>query len=409
MDIVFYTPFKPLSHPDPSGDAVTAAGIRDFLAERGHRLLPVSDLRCRWIFWKPWLWPRAAAERRRAIRRLRGATADLWFSYHSYYKAPDILGPHVAGALGLPYVLFQGIYSTRRRRSLRTLPGYLLNRRALRAARQVFTNKRVDWLNLRRLLPEGRITYVSPVAEPETRTFEVEATLANADGSLRAGMTAEIAIAGIRVRDFSFRPEERARLRRAWEAGDTPVVLAVAMCRRGVKAEGLARVIRACGALRRRGVALQLVIAGDGPERKRLEELAAREAPGGARFLGRVPRQELPACYSAADLFAFPGIREALGLVYLEAQACGLPVVAFDNAGTPEAVRHGETGILVPFGDDAAFAREIERLLGDAGLRRRLGRNAAAWVRRERDLEKNYGRMEEVLQEVAAEAKRGAA
>lgn len=376
MDIVFYTPFKPLSHPDPSGDAVTAAGIRDFLAARGHRLLPVSDLRCRWIFWKPWLWPRAAAERRRAIRRLRGASADLWFSYHSYYKAPDILGPHVAGAHGLPYVLFQGIYSTRRRRSLRTLPGYLLNRRALRAARQVFTNKRVDWLNLRRLLPEGRITYVAP---------------------------------GIRVRDFSFRPEERARLRRAWEAGDTPVVLAVAMCRRGVKAEGLARVICACGALRRRGVALQLVIAGDGPERKRLEELAAREAPGGARFLGRVPRQELPACYSAADLFAFPGIREALGLVYLEAQACGLPVVAFDNAGTPEAVRHGETGILVPFGDDAAFAREIERLLGDAGLRRRLGRNAAAWVRRERDLEKNYGRMEEILQEVAVEARRGAA
>lgn len=376
MDIVFYTPFKPLSHPDPSGDAVTAAGIRDFLAARGHRLLPVSDLRCRWIFWKPWLWPRAAAERRRAIRRLRGASADLWFSYHSYYKAPDILGPHVAGALGLPYVLFQGIYSTRRRRSLRTLPGYLLNRRALRAARQVFTNKRVDWLNLRRLLPEGRITHVAP---------------------------------GIRVRDFSFRPEERARLRRAWEAGDTPVVLAVAMCRRGVKAEGLARVIRACGALRRRGVALQLVIAGDGPERKRLEELTARETPGGARFLGRVPRQELPACYSAADLFAFPGIREALGLVYLEAQACGLPVVAFDNAGTPEAVRHGETGILVPFGDDAAFAREIERLLGDAGLRRRLGRNAAAWVRRERDLEKNYGRMEEILQEVAVEARRGAA
>ncbi len=376
MDIVFYTPFKPLSHPDPSGDAVTAAGIRDFLAARGHRLLPASDLRCRWIFWKPWLWPRAAAERRRLIRRLRGGTPDLWFSYHSYYKAPDILGPGVAGALAVPYVLFQGIYSTRRRRSLRTLPGYLLNRRALRAARQVFTNKRVDWINLRRLLPEGRITYIAP---------------------------------GIRVRDFSFRPAERARLRRAWEAGDAPVVLAVAMCRRGVKAEGLARVIRACGTLRRRGVPLQLVIAGDGPERRRLERLAAVEAPGAARFLGRVPREELPACYSAADLFAFPGIREALGLVYLEAQACGLPVVAFDNAGTPEAVRHGETGILVPFGDDAAFAGAIEQLLQDAALRRRLGRNAAAWVREERDLEKNYRRMEEVLRAVAGGAPRGAA
>ncbi|MEJ5359880.1 MAG: glycosyltransferase family 4 protein [Desulfobacterales bacterium] len=376
MDIVFYTPFKPLGHPDPSGDAVTAEGLREFLAERGHRLFPASDLRCRWIFWKPWLWPRAAAERRRLRRRLARGPCDLWFSYHSYYKAPDVLGPAVARALAMPYVLFQGIFSTKRRRSLRTLPGYLLNRRALLAARQVFTNKRVDLRNLRRLLPAGRVTYIAP---------------------------------GIRARDFGFRAEDRARVRQAWAVGETPVVLAVAMCRRGVKAEGLARVIRACGALLREGQALQLVVAGDGPERPRLERLAAAETPGAARFLGRVPRPELPACYSAADLFAFPGIREALGLVFLEAQSCGLPVVAFDNAGTPEAVRHGETGVLVPLGDDAAFAREIGRLLRDPGLRRRLGRNAAAWIRRERDLEKNYALLEETLQAIAAGRPRRAA
>ncbi len=373
MDIVFYTPFKPPGHPDPSGDAVTAAGIREFLEARGHRLFPASDLRCRWIFWKPWLWPRAAAERRRLRRRLARGPGDLWFSYHSYYKAPDVLGPAVAGALGIPYVLFQGIFSTKRRRSARTLPGYLLNRRALLAARQVFTNKRVDLRNLRRLLPADRVTYIAP---------------------------------GIPAREFRFQPEARRRLRHAWGVGEIPVVLAVAMCRPGVKAEGLARVIGACGALLREGHALRLVIAGDGPERRRLERLAAAETPGAARFLGRVPREELPACYSAADLFAFPGIREALGLVYLEAQSCGLPVVAFANAGTPEAVRHGETGVLTPLNDDAAFAREIGRLLRDPALRRRLGRNAAAWIRQERDLEKNYVRLEEALQAIASQTPR---
>lgn len=369
MKICFYTPFKPLDHPNPSGDLVTASDLFDFLAGRGHEVSAASSLRCRWIPWKPWLWPRVLWERNRAARRFGSGSCDLWFSYHSYYKAPDLLGPAVSRRLGVPYVLFQGIYSTRRRRHWITRPGFELNRSALLAARHIFTNKRRDLINLRRLVPEERITYIAPGLHPD---------------------------------QFVFDPAARLQLRRAWGIGDDPVILTVAMFRPGVKADGVAWVIRTCGELGRRGRRFALVIAGDGKERGRLERLAGDEVGAHTHFVGRIPRRELYRYYSAADLFFFPGIREALGMVYLEAQSCGLPVVAFENAGVPEAVQKDRTGLLTPLEDERALVDAVDRLLSDASLRRQMGEHARARVRECHDLEKNYGRMEAILRRMAA-------
>ncbi len=376
MNICFYPAFKPLGHRLPSGDLVTARGIYDYLRHRGHTLALPSSLRCRWIYWRPWLWPQLARDRRRVARRFGAGGCDLWFSYHSYYKAPDLLGPGAARALGVPYVLFQGIYSTRPRRRLVSLPGFYLNRRALAAARHVFTNKRRDLHNLRRLLPEERLTYVAP---------------------------------GLHPGEFAFNAEARTGLRREWDVGDDPVVLSVAMFRPGVKAEGLAWVIRTCGELVRRGRRFALVIVGDGKARAMLERLADAEVPGRVRFLGQVPRAELYRHYSAADLFVFPGFQEALGMVYLEAQSCGLPAVAFDNAGTPEAIRHGETGLLVPLADRTGFRDAVERLVMDSGLRRQMGERGRDCVRMHHDLERNYAEMEAVLRHLAARGREGRA
>jgi glycosyltransferase involved in cell wall biosynthesis len=369
MNICFYAPFKPLDHPNPSGDLVTASGLADYLTARGHRVSAVSSLRCRWIFWKPWLWPRVLWERQRAARRFDSGRCDLWFSYHSYYKAPDMLGPAVSRRLGVPYVLFQGIYSTRRRRQLITRPGFELNQSVLLAARHIFTNKRRDLINLKRLVPEERITYIAPGLDPDQFTFDSAA---------------------------------RLRLRRTWEAGEDPVVLSVAMFRPGVKADGLAWVVRTCGELARRGRRFVLVLAGDGKERPRLERLAREEIGARVHFVGRIPRTELYRFYSAADLFFFPGIREALGMVYLEAQSCGLPVVAFENAGVPEAVQKGRTGLLTPLRDGRALAAAVDRLLCDARLRRQMGECGKAYVRECHDLGKNYGRMDAMLRRMAA-------
>jgi glycosyltransferase involved in cell wall biosynthesis len=367
MRILFYAPFKPLGHRDPSGDLVTATEIVDYLVSRGHEVIEASALRCRWIYWKPWLWPKLRLEKRRAVRRFRKKNIDLWMTYHSYYKAPDLLGFYASQKIKIPYVIFQGIYATKRRRKLKTLAGFYLNKRALCAARHVFVNKTVDWINLKRLIADERISYVSPGIDPA---------------------------------DFCFDAAARRALRGQWKAGDEPLVFAAAMFRADVKTEGLTWVIRACGELVRRGSPLRLVIAGDGRQRDKLQRLAAGQLGERVIFVGKVPRNNMYRYYSACDLFVFPGIRESLGLVFLEAQSCGLPVVAFDNAGVPEAVKAGVTGLLVAAYAAKPFADAIERLLEDPELRRRMGRAAQSYVLQHHDLNKNYQKMERVLQEI---------
>jgi glycosyltransferase involved in cell wall biosynthesis len=367
LRIFFYAPFKPLGHADPSGDLVTATGIFDYLVQRGHQVIPVSSLRCRWIYWKPWLWPQLLWERKRVVRSFSASPADIWLTYHSYYKAPDLLGPAAAGQMKIPYVIFQGIYSTKRRRRWTTRPGFYLNKNTLCCADHVFTNKSVDLLNLKRLLPANRLTYVAP---------------------------------GIIPADFSFDAEARRELRIQWNIADKSVIFSAAMFRQDVKTEGLTWVIRACGELLRQGLDFLLVIAGDGKERSRLQQLAGEHVPGRVRFVGKIPRADMYRFYSAADLFVFPGIRESLGMVYLEAQSCGLPVVAFKNAGVPEAVQEGKTGLLVPMYDMKPFTEAVKRLLDDKALRRQMGMAAGRYVRDAHDLNLNYQAFERSLQSI---------
>src|SRR5690349_15098772 len=104
-------------------------------------------------------------------------------------------------------------------------------------------------------------------------------------------------------------------------------------------------------------------------------------------FPGSAPWPELPAHYAAGDVFAMPcrtrrgGLDvEGLGIVYLEASAVGLPVVAGDSGGAPDAVLEGETGYVVPGRDVAAVADRIAYLLEDRTAADRLGAAGRAWV-----------------------------
>jgi glycosyltransferase involved in cell wall biosynthesis len=110
---------------------------------------------------------------------------------------------------------------------------------------------------------------------------------------------------------------------------------------------------------------LPLVVAGDGPLRA--------EVPGA---LGMVPHDELLRLYGSAAVVACPSRREGFGVACLEAMAAGRPVVASDVGGLRDLVVDGETGLLVPPGDVTALRAALERLLGDAELRARLGRAA---------------------------------
>ncbi|MGB3210934.1 MAG: glycosyltransferase family 4 protein [Desulforhopalus sp.] len=369
MKIAYYMPFKSMDHSNPSGDLVTGTELHNYLAERGHSLDLASRLRCRWIYYRPFSLLRLLGEKNRIVRHYHEAKPDLWLTYHSYYKAPDLLGAACSRELGIPYVIFQGIYSTKRRKRLKTLPGFLLNKNVLQSANHVFTNKKRDLINLHRLLPEHRLSYIAP---------------------------------GIHPRLFEFSGDWRKELRQFWAIGSETIVMTAAMMRPGVKTEGISTVIKSCGELVQKGLPLKLIIAGDGSCRQQLERQAAELLPGRVLFLGKIPRPELHRYYSAADIFAFPGIEESLGMVYLEAQSCNLPVVAFQDWGGGEAVVHGQTGLLSPAAQPSLFTYHIERLVQEAEKRKALAAGAGEHIRHSHDLEHNYNQLEKQLLTLAA-------
>jgi len=364
MKIAYYMPFKPLDHANPSGDLIIGTELHNHLTARGHQLTLASRIRCRWIYYRPLALLHLLRERSRIIRDFRQAKPDLWLSYHCYYKAPDLLGASCSRKLAIPYVIFQGIYSTKRRRQLKTLPGFLLNRKVLQAADHVFTNKKRDLINLQRLLPEDRLSYIAPGIHPE---------------------------------QFEFSEKWRKELRQLWAIKNETVIMTAAMMRPGVKTEGIGRVIDSCAQLVQKGYPLSLLIAGDGDQRQQLEKKAAELLAGHVLFLGKIPRTDLYRYYSAADIFAFPGIDESLGMVYLEAQSCCLPVIAYGDWGGGEAVIDGQTGLLSTAADPSLFTANIRRLTEDTAQRKTLALAAGDHIRRRHDLDQNYTFLEEKL------------
>ena len=123
----------------------------------------------------------------------------------------------------------------------------------------------------------------------------------------------------------------------------------------------------------------------------------ARLDAGRLEWLGERQAAEMPSIYGSGALYAWPGYGEAYGLAYLEAQAAGLPVVAQDMDGVPGVVRNGETAILTPAGDMAAFADAIATLLGDEPLRRSMSQAAQRFVFEERSFEVASARLASIL------------
>jgi len=96
--------------------------------------------------------------------------------------------------------------------------------------------------------------------------------------------------------------------------------------------------------------------------------------------LGSLKDSELPKIYNCADVFVLPSVQEGQGIVLLEAQASGVPVVAFDAGGVKEAVRDGETGLLVKPGDTDGLAEALIKLLNNKQFRATLGQNGRRFV-----------------------------
>jgi len=145
--------------------------------------------------------------------------------------------------------------------------------------------------------------------------------------------------------------------------------------------KGVDIALRALALARARGVAAELLVAGTGDDRARLEALtrSLRLEPA-VRFLGYVSEEDKRRLLRSAWAVVFPSPKEGWGISNVEAAACGTAALASDSPGLRETVRHGETGFLVPHGDAGALAERLIALAQDAGLVERLGAAARTFA-----------------------------
>jgi phosphatidylinositol alpha-1,6-mannosyltransferase len=173
-----------------------------------------------------------------------------------------------------------------------------------------------------------------------------------------------------------FQPRDGTPLREKLGLGDRSVLLTVG---RLVPRKGVDTVLRALPAIAQDCPDVAYVVAGTGPDRARLERLADRlDVQDRVQFVGHVDHDQLPVYYSAADLFVMPARQdppdvEGFGLVFLEANACGTPVIGARTGGMPDAILEGETGLLVPPDAPDALADAALRVLTNPNLARDLG------------------------------------
>ncbi len=335
---------KPPDHPVPSGDRQMARSLVRAISVAGHDVEIAS--RFRTYSSDPALPALAeAAERERARLRRRWhdePMPELWFTYHPYYRAPDLLGPSLARELRIPYVTAEASYAGKRDRDAwRPMQATVVE--AVRSAELNLCLTAIDREGLARIVGEERLADLPPFIDP-------------------------------------LPPQRRAR-----PAGGPTALVTVAMMRKDAKLDSYRFLSEALRLLP--DLDWTLTVVGDGPARADVRDCFAGFAPSRVRWLGELPGPKVVEAIADAAIFVWPGIGEAYGLVYLEAQAAGLPVVGLDTHGVPSVVRNGETGALTPPGDVRAYADAIKRLIEDGELRGSMGARGRAFVRTERSIE----------------------
>ena len=290
---------------------------------------------------------------RRLIQRYTDGVRrpDLWFTYHVYHKAPDWIGPEVSTAMGIPYVIAEASYAPKQKEGLWDI-GHAQCRLSIERADAIISLNNQDLPCLREIVGSAcRMVALKPF------------------------MT---------VDDIDTAPvQNRSHIARAWDLPEeVPWLICVAMMRAGDKLESFARLARTLSDLRDQR--WHMIIVGDGEARQQVagmfEPLRSRTT-----MTGRLDTQQVYTMLKSSDICVWPAVNEAYGMALLEAQACGLPVVAAAVGGVPQIVSHEQTGLLAGMDDMEAFTQHLRLLITTPDVRRQMGAAAASKCRREHD------------------------
>ncbi|MCF8480489.1 MAG: glycosyltransferase [Rhodospirillum sp.] len=367
--VVFHAPLKPPDHPTPSGDRTVARlflqvldriGFMPWLAREPRTRDGQGDAQA-----QARLIERAEREAARLIDHFRDLPSlgrpRLWFTYHVYYKAPDLIGPVVSRALGIPYVIAEASRSPKR------LHG--------------------PWARFA-ALAEAAIDQARLVLCPTQRDFPALAAAKPPGQRL------------LLVPPFLGLPPAPDRPPRA--EGDPVRLVTVAMTRPGAKMDSYRLLAEALGRIDPATWTLTVIGGGEAEvETHRLFQPFREQV----RFLGALPPDEIPPHLAEADLFVWPGLDEAFGMVYLEAQAQSLPVLACDGPGV-RAVVASAAGHPLPAPTPEAFAGTLGQILATPDTLRGLGRDARERIARNHSLDAAAEQLAPVLRPLAEGGRR---
>lgn len=177
-----------------------------------------------------------------------------------------------------------------------------------------------------------------------------------------------------------FKPMNKEELRKRYGFSlEEKIIIAVA---RLIPRKGIDYLIRATAMVSQHLPNLRLLIIGNGIQRAELERLIEQlEFNDKAQILGFVPHNQIATYLNMADVFVIPSLYEPLGIVTIEAMACGIPVIGSDVDGIPDVIEDGKNGILVPPGDDKQLAEAIMRLLADEDTRNKFAQKGLETVK----------------------------
>jgi glycosyltransferase involved in cell wall biosynthesis len=292
MRLAFYAPLKPPADPVPSGDRAMARGVIAALEYAGAQIDLAATFRSRDgagdATAQAHLIAQAEALLPQIIATGRSNGWQAWITYHSYYKAPDLIGASVARALDIPYLLIE---ATRARKRL-----------------------------------GGPWDAFAQAAEAACDAADVVFYLTQRDHEALAAY-APPSQHLVHLRPFLTRADLP-------DAAQGAHLLAVGMMRMAAKLPSYDLIAQTMALL---PDTTRLEIAGDGPARAQVQALMA---PFGSRvrFLGALDEGALARAYARAGVLIWPGVDEAFGMTYLEAQAYGLPVIAQDRAGVRDVL-----------------------------------------------------------------------
>lgn len=365
--ILFYAPLSNQEHHNVSGDKIIANQFIILFESLGYHVLMPSTFSSRELkglaHVQKTIIDAAEAEIIRVEYLLECSKPLFWVTYHHYHKAPDLLGPVLAEKLNIPYILIEASLNPAERHGNWSI-FYPYVEKAIQKANLILS------LNLK----DEKVL--------KTHGFEDKSILFP-----------------LMIHSQYMQKIDKQAVRQKLAARylldiEKPWILVIAQMRAHKKYDSYVYLKETLALVEDQDYELLIIGSGE----KEIDIRVHFHSIKQTHFLGFVEPFELPIYYAASDIFAWPGLKEAMGMVYLEAQSMNLPIIMDHQSGGRYFIETNETGFIAKNKQEYAYYLEV--LLKDIILRKRMGSNAAAFVLKNYSIDIAKQKMKEVLNNI---------